>query len=69
MTRAELFNRGEALAEFWAQGDRRTVLDGILIHPAPVAASLAVIVSCELDQLFNEGPLFRSALADRACGQ
>jgi hypothetical protein len=67
VTRAELFTRGEALAEFWAQGDQRTVVDGILVHPAPVAAALAVIVASQLEALFNEAPMFRSVLAERAC--
>jgi hypothetical protein len=66
MKRGDLFNRGEALAESWIRGNHTSVLDQILAEPTAIAAALAAIVANGLDQIFNEGPAFRSALADRA---
>lgn len=66
MGRGELFNLGEVLAENWVRGATVEVLEQILSRPPAEAAALAVIVSKNLDDVFNEGPGFRSALAERA---
>lgn len=57
--------RATALADMWSDNPSR-VIAAIFAEPADSAVALAALIGNQLDACFADGPMFRSALIERA---